>query len=439
MLTRRAYLLLALVAVPLFLGLVNLAFVLVAAGLFAAFVALIAFDARSVPPVSAITARREHEPRLSVGTENPVILHIGMSHTRPLPLVVQGREEPPPGFAIAPGPFFRAFLRPDGEPDEVRYTLRPTRRGAYAFGPLTLRIRGARDLVIRQRTLALDDPLRVYPNIRALRIHDLAARRQMRDVTGARRTRRPGDGGEFERLREYTPDDEYRRIDWKATARRGKPVVRAFEAERSWNVLLLLDAGRLMAAPAGDLTKLDAAVNAALLVGHVGARRGDRVGLLAFADRVEAFVPPASGPKQEGVLLEALYALRAHETATDYVAALRALAAHRPSRSLVVLLTDITDAETPQTLLPTLNAVAARHRVVVVTLRDPELDALAALPAADATAVYTRVAAERLARERSLLLRQIAGRGVETLDVSADRLSPALLELYLDLRGRVAL
>ncbi len=439
MLTRRAYILLALVAVPLFLGLVALVWVAVAFVLLVAAGLLIALDARSVPPASAVTASRDHEQRLSVGAENPVALSIGMAHGRREPLVAQVREEPPPGFEIAPGPFFRAFLRPDGEPDEIAYTLRPTRRGAFAFGPLTLRIRGARGLVIRQRSVALDDPVRVYPNIRAIRIHDLTARRQLRDAAGARRTRRPGEGGEFERLREYTPDDEYRRIDWKATARRGKPVVRTFEAERSWNVVLLVDAGRLMAAPAGDLSKLDAAVNAALLVGHVGARRGDRVGLLAFADRVEAWVPPAAGPKQEGVLLESLYGLRVQPTATDYAVALRTLAAHRPPRSLVLLLTDLTDAETPRTLLPALSAIASRHRVVVVTLRDPELDALTASPAGDAEAVYTRVAAERLARERSLLLRRIAGRGIETLDVPADRLSPALLNRYLDLRGAAAL
>ncbi len=439
MLTQRACLLLALVAAPLFASLVVPALLWVAVACFLALVGLIALDARSVPPVAAITVQREYEPRLSVGSENPVTLRIGMTHNRALPLVAQVREEPPAGFAIAPGPFFRAFLRGDGEPDEIAYTLRPVRRGAYAFGPVTLRIPGGYGLVVRQRVAPTTDALRVYPDIRAIRVHDLAARRLVRAATGTRRTRRPGEGGEFEWLRDYVPDDEYRRIDWKATARRGKPIVRVSEAERSWNVILMLDTGRLMAAPAGDLTKLDVAVNAALLIGHIGARRGDRMGLLTFADRVETFVPPVAGSRQEGVLLESLYATHVEETATDYAAAFRALVARRPQRSLVILLTDITDAETPRALLPVLTGVAAHHRVVVVTLRDPELDALAHQPATDAGAVYGRVAAERLARERTLLLRSIAGRGIETLDVPADRLSPALLNLYLDLRGSVAL
>jgi len=194
-----------------------------------------------------------------------------------------------------------------------------------------------------------------------------------------------------------------------------------------------------MGAPVGDLTKLDVAINAALLVAHIGARQGDRVGMLAFADRVEAYVPPASGPRQEGVLLESLYALRTQPTATDFGAAFVALAAHRPQRSLLVLLTDVTDWQTPRTLLPALTAAATRHRVVVVTLRDPELDALVAQPPVDSTAIYERVAAERLARERALLLATIAGRGIETIDVPADRLSGTLLDTYRDLKQRAPL
>lgn len=439
MLTRRGVGLLALVAIPLFGALWIGALVWVAAALFVGIVGLILRDSRSVPPAAAIVAAREHEPRLSVGAENPVTLKIGIAHGRPAPLVVRVREEPPPYGAIAPGPFFTAILPPTGEPDEIAYMLRPGRRGQYAFGPLTLRIPGARDLVVRQRAVTLDDEIRVYPNIRAIRTHDLAARRRLRATTGLRRTRRPGEGGEFERLREYTPDDEYRRIDWKATARRARPIARAFEAERAWNVILMLDTGRLMGAPVGELTKLDVAVNAALLVAHIGARQGDRIGLLAFADRVGAYVPPASGPRQEGVLLESLYALRAEPTATDYTAAFTALAAHRPQRSLLILLTDVTDSRAPRALVPTLAATAARHRVVVVTLRDPELDALAGQPPADAAAIYERVAAERLARERAALLATIAGRGIETVDVPADRLSATLLDTYLDLKRHAPL
>ncbi len=436
MLTRRGIGLLAVVAVPLLCAVWAGALVWVAAALFVAALVLIVLDSRSVPPASAITVAREHEPRLSVGAENPVRLKIGIAHGRPVPLVVRVREEPPPTCTMQPGPFFEAILPPDGEPDVLGYRLRPGERGQHRFGPVTVRIPGKWRLVLRQRSVEAPDPIRVYPNVRAIRTHDLASRRLLRMTTGLRRTRRPGEGSEFERLREYTPDDEFRRIDWKATARRAKPIALAFEAERAWSVILMLDCGRLMGAPVGDLTKLDVAVNAALLLAHIGARQGDRIGLMAFADRVEIFVPPVSGPRQEGVILESLYTVRAQPTATDFAAAFVALAAHRPQRSLLILLTDITEAEAPRTLLPMLATAATRHRVVVVTLRDPELDALVAQSPVRASAVYERIAGERLAREREVLLATIAGRGIETVDVPADRLGAALLETYLDLKGR---
>jgi uncharacterized protein (DUF58 family) len=436
MLTRRGIWLLVLVAVPLFLAVWVGALIWVSLVLFVAALVLILLDSRSVPPLSAITIAREQEPRLSVGADNPVLLKVGIAHGRPVPLVVRVREEAPPTCTIQPGPFFEAILPPDGEPDVITYTLRPGERGQHAFGPVTLRIPGVWQLIVRQRSVDKRDPIRVYPNVRAIRTHDLASRRLLRTTTGLRRTRRPGEGSEFERLREYTPDDEFRRIDWKATARRGKPIARTFEAERAWSIILMLDAGRLMGAPVGDLTKLDVAINAALLLAHIGARQGDRIGLLAFADRVETFIPPISGPRQEGTILESLYTIRAQPTATDYGAAFIALAANRPQRSLLILLTDITEAETPRMLLPMLAAAGKRHRTIVVTLRDPELDALVTQSPRDATAVYERVAGERLARERELLLATIAGRGIETVDVAADRLNLALLETYLDLKGR---
>jgi uncharacterized protein (DUF58 family) len=139
------------------------------------------------------------------------------------------------------------------------------------------------------------------------------------------------------------------------------------------------------------------------------------------------------------VLLESLYAVRAQPTATDYKEAFTALAAHRPHRSLILLLTDITDAATPRTLVPVLSSAATHHRVVVVTLRDPELDALAHQPPTDSGTIYERIAAERLGQERTLLLATIAGRGIETVDVPADRLSAALIDTYLDLKQHAPL
>src|SRR5262249_15077849 len=163
-----------------------------------------------------------------------------------------------------------------------------------------------RGLLWRQHTFALAGAAYVFPNLRALKRYTLEVRRGRAIEAGQRRGRWFGRGTEFERLRDYVPDGDFRRIAWKPTARVGHPVVVEHEVERTQNLLLLLDVGRLMAAPVGGMQKVDYAANAALLLAYVALGLGDRVGLLTFADRVEAYVPPARGRRQMQLLLNAL-------------------------------------------------------------------------------------------------------------------------------------
>ena len=210
-------------------------------------------------------------------------------------------------------------------------------------------------------------------------------RRGLEAQPGSRTIRRPGASAEFERVREYLPDDEFRRMNWKATARRGHPMVNQFETERSQNLVLLLDAGRAMAALAeaapdddfGDLapglSKLDYALNTALLLAYVGSVRGDRVALLAYADDVRTFVPPQRGRRALLSTVQALYNLRAEAVEPDHGRALEFLARRNLRRSLVVHFTDLIDRESSSTLAAHLVRAARHHLVVCVTLGDPNV------------------------------------------------------------------
>jgi uncharacterized protein (DUF58 family) len=248
-----------------------------------------------------------------------------------------------------------------------------------------------------------------------------------------------GRGTELERLRDYVPDDDYRRIAWKATARRGRPVVVVHEIERSQNLVLLVDAGRLMGAPSGDLDKLDHAVNAALALAYVAVGVGDRVGLLVFADRVEQYLPPARGRRQLQVLLEALYRVSAQPVESDPARALRHLAARNPKRSLVVLFTDQAEASEAEALLGPLGLIARHHLAMCVLVADPELGALAAAPLDDTRRAYERVVAQRLLDERRAVVERLEGRGAIVVDVAADRLSAETVDRYLEAKARTLL
>ncbi len=299
-----------------------------------------------------------------------------------------------------------------------------------------MRYRSLLGLFDRQGAYPLVEQVKVYPNLRDVRRYELATRSGLLREAGLRRVRRLGSGTEFERLRDYHPDDEYRRINWPATARRGRPITVDYQTERAQNVLVMLDVGRLMAAPVGLLSKLDYAVNTALLLSYVCLRQGDNVGLLAFADRVVAFVTPRGGHGQFQRLLETLYNVRIAPIESDYSLAFNYAALRVRRRSLVVTFTDVADPEASRLLVAALGRAATRHLPICATLRDPIVASYATTPITSSTAVYERVVAHTLLEARRDTLRLLAARGVITLDVAADRLSPAVIDEYLAIKAR---
>ena len=177
------------------------------------------------------------------------------------------------------------------------YHLRPTQRGDYEFGDIYLRVRGRLGMVHRLVRVPAARQVKVYPNMRETARFDLLARRGRLQQAGIRKARLQGAGREFESLREYQPDDELRRIDWKATARRGELISRQYEVERSQNVMLVLDVGRTMLAEVDGIQKLDYAINAALMLAYVATQSDDKVGLLVFADTVQTYLAAQERPR----------------------------------------------------------------------------------------------------------------------------------------------
>ena len=178
---------------------------------------------------------------------------------------------------------------------ELRYLVRPTRRGLYEFGDMHLRYRTVLGLLTRQRRYRAKNPVKVYPNVASLARYELAVHRHRLSELGLTAARQRGKGLMFESLRDYVPGDDLSDIAWKATARRGRVITRNFETDRSQNVLLVIDCGRLMTTQIDNLSRLDYAINASLLLTYVAMKQGDYIGMVAFSDRVESYVPPLKG------------------------------------------------------------------------------------------------------------------------------------------------
>jgi len=433
--TRRLLLLTAVAAIPLALGSLIRPLLIVALLYLVALAFVVFLDVRRGPKQRDLTVERQHDQRLSLGEPNAVTIRVrwkhGAANSRHRLWL---RDEPPPEIP-GPVPLLDGLIEPGGE-WEGRYELRPVRRGNYEFGSVWLRIETPLRLIVRQFSYPLIEPAHVYPNLRAIERYDLLAQRGRLAELGVHRTRYLGRGNEFERLRDYQPDDEYRRINWKATARRNHPVTIEYETERSQSVLLLLDSGRLMGSPVGDLDKLDHALNSALLLAYVASKMGDRVGALAYADQVRAFVPPARGDQQFQLLLDAFHALRALPVEADPRRMVATLAARQSRRSLAILFTDLAAEIEADALVASLSLLARRHLVVVASLSDPDLMALADRLPDDSHQAYEKVVARRLLDERRTLLERLERLGIATLQGSPESLTPAVINHYLETKAR---
>lgn len=329
---------------------------------------------------------------------------------------------------------------------EASARLRPRRRGRFVPTTLTVRVEGPWGLAARQEGRQLPQELRVHPPFHSRREAELRLRRARLLEVGARSARGRGGGTEFDRLREYGVDDEFRHIDWAATARSGKPIVRQYRAERNQTVLLLLDVGRVMAGRlawpedvtmrTADAPRLDHAMDAAMALTTVATRMGDRVGMVAFGSRVHATVPPARSRDQLTAVTSAMYRLEPELVESDYRGAFLHTLSRFRRRGLLVLLTELSRGAVREALLPALPVIASTHVLLVGSVRDPEVLRWANGPAGDVRDAYRAAAAVRELDQRRATARRLAATGAVVIDERPGDLAPRLVDAYLEIKAR---
>lgn len=378
---------------------------------------------------------RRMDTRLVVGAENRITLRLHNPHPRAIKVSIRddlpaGWEADPTELVMELAPYARR---------EVGYVVVPPKRGAFAFGDLHLKVEGRARLGASVVTVPAGAEARVYPNVLGPRRYELAARLGDLASVGLRSVRSAGGGGELEQLREYVTGDAFRDLDWKSSAKRQRPVTRVYEHERSQLVLLAIDAGRMMGARLGRITKLDHAINAALLLAYVALRQGDRVGLVVFGAHVQTFVPPGGGQAQYKKLLEALYAIEAEQTFVDFRRLLEFVQVRARKRALFVLFSDLLDEAHAMPLAEHAALLRRTHLPVCVTMHDPVAEGLADAPAADAHAAYRRAAAADLLAEREGVKAHLQKRGVAIVEAPPGELAVATVSRYLDIKARRAL
>ena len=409
-------------------------------------------DALALPAARDLAVDRELPPTIGVG--DSVEGEVRVSASWDAPVRVRLYDQLP-----------SSVDQPAGRAHDVRtiakgggtavfpFTVRGRVRGRWALGPVVLRAVGPLGLVERSLAFphragvdpdvmagrALADSVIVAPSIAGIgRFRLLALQQRLRDA-GTRTIRRRGEGMSFAGLREYVVGDDPRRIDWKASARRDKLIAREFTIEQGQTVMIALDAGRLMTQLAGEYSRFEHALSAALILADVALTNGDRVGCIVFDDDVRAFVAPGKGRATLQRIRDALVPAVATMAEPDYALAFRTLAARHRKRSLVVVFTDAIDVRASQSLIAHTSRSAARHLPVVVALRNDELTAAALPEPREPTEdVYESAAAEELLSARDEALWRMRRAGVSVLDVSPTKMTAAVINRYLELKGRAA-
>jgi uncharacterized protein (DUF58 family) len=396
---------------------------------------LVAFCAIALDVLLAVSPRRlvisrDHVPQVRLGETAPTTLWLANPMTRSLRGIVRDAWQPSAGAA---GDRHSVTVR-GGERIAVRTRLTPTRRGDRQADRVTVRSVGPLGLAGRQRSIPVEGYVRALPPF-ASRKHLPSRLAVLRQLDGRSAVRVRGAGTEFDSLRDYVVGDDVRSIDWRATARRNAVVVRTWQPERDRRLILVLDTSRTSAGRVGDVPRLDAAMDASLLLAALASRAGDRVDFIAGDRQVRARLSGANRTTLLADLVTAMAPLEPALLEADWSMMAGAIAALSRRRSLVVLLTPLEPAAIEESLLPTLATLTRHHRVILASVADPALAAMAA-DVSSTPRVYDAAAAERTIglRERTA---EVLGRlGVHVIDADPEHLPIALTDHYLLLKSR---
>ena len=396
------------------------------------FVVLAGVDAVLAMRGSALSTELSLPETLHVGAPEALVLTLGGLAARRAPVELRLDLSD----TLTPQPAQRARASDSG----ARFTvpILPLRRGLAEIEAAWARYTGPLGIMLRSVRIPLGRRASVVPNLPSVRAAAVRFWSPREYAAGLKIERFVGDGTEFDCLREFLPGFDRRSVDWRASARHTKLLCRQFRAERSHQIVLVVDTGRLMAEPLGDpaIPRLDHAVHAGLLLAYMSARTGDRVGLFAFDERPRLFAPPRAGNVAFRALLEESANLDYSTAETNYTLGLTELMSRLTRRSLVIVLTDFVDTVTAELMIENVRRLSRRHLVVFVALRDPMLAEIAGRAPSTMVDLNRAIVADSFLRERDLVLTRLRRQGVFCIDAPPTRVGVDLVNRYLEIKRR---
>lgn len=382
-----------------------------------------------VPIKASRSAKYKH---LSNGDVNTIYLQV--ENFYPFPVFVQIIDELPFQFQVRD--FSIQHQLSSTEIKTFSYQLRPVERGEYHFGKLNLFIKTHLGLIERHFKIESDFTMAAYPSFIKLKQFELMAASNRLQDTGLKKIRKIGRSSEFEQIKEYVPGDDIRTINWKATARKSGLMVNHYREERSQNVYSIIDMGRIMKMPFENMSLLDYAVNASLVIGHVAWIKQDKPGLICFSDKVSAYVAADRRGNQLMRLQEALYSASTNFAETNYEKLLGFTSTKLTQRSLILLYTNFETLSGLKRQLSYLRKIAAKHLVVVVFFENTELKELLNSSPKDTFNIYEQAIAQKFDYEKRQITRELAQYGILSLYTPPQKLTINSLNKYLEIKTR---
>lgn len=319
---------------------------------------------------------------------------------------------------------------------EKTYSVRPTERGEYAFGTLNIFVSSAIGLF--QKGYRFHQPKKVptYPSFIQMRKYELLAIHNKLHLHGLKKIRRIGHTSEFEHIKDYVLGDDIRTINWKATAKRDQLMVNQYQDEKSQNVYLIIDKGRVMKMPFDGLSLLDYAINASLAMGNVAIKKSDKAGLFTFSKKVDTKLKADNKPIQVQRFLESLYQVTTDFKESDYQKLLIEVKQHVRQRSLLILFTNFETLDGMNRQLPYLRSIAKMHLLTVVFFKNSELDELVYAQPKNTQEVYDKVIAEKLNYDKERIVRELRKYGIYSVLTRPENLTIDVINKYLEFKAR---
>ena len=379
-----------------------------------------------------IKARRLLPDKFSNSDENPVPITI--TNNYPFKTEISVIDELPIQFQKRDFDY-NATLQPN-EIHDFSYKVRPLERGEYYFGYLNIFCSSALKIVKRKFKFQNEQMVAVYPSFIQMQKYDFLAMSNNLTEFGMKKIRKIGNTSEFEQIKNYVKGEDFRTVNWKATAKTGKLMVNQFQDEKSQPIYSVIDTGRVMKMPFNGLKLLDYAINSTLAFSNVALKKHDKVGMLTFSKTVNSFLPAIQKLTYLNTILQRLYNIDTQFTDSDYGILYAQLKRKATHRSLLLLYTNFEHISALKRQLPYLQAISKKHLLVVVLFENTELDSLIAEDAEDLQAIYHKTIAEKFSFEKRLMVKELQKYGIQSILTAPEKLTINTINKYLEIKAR---